>query len=430
MTNLKFKNSKIQKIIFLYFVALSQFTSYSQIRKESSPLFILQGTIKLQNKPIEGVSLELIKDGKQISKIITRKNGLYSFQMNKSICDKETEYELTIIKEGTVPGVLRVNTSISKEEFNYVPYVFNLEIKLTPSSLNPISLKESGNNLIPSVSNSNITHDFGKIKWNSERRVFDFDKEYAKMIEKNAKVLKLDSSQYAIEKKSQVEGIIKNKANEEIKQKVDSIATQQLANNNNNNNNNTNRLIDLKESVQLNSNKDIDEKKVAESVNKILTIESETGDKLSTITEPIPRSESQLVLELKKNRLKKKMDEQAKIKTIENKSTPGAIKKKKENPANKKEFIVGNGQQNMENKLQPTTNPEQATNLSSNEIDKNFFDGTTVFSINNEKRKLLNAKEKMEMKKAANLAQKYETNNILTSLLDRVEEYEAHPTPP
>src|SRR3989304_10028251 len=79
---------------FLCFIILLPFISYSQKAKESIPLLILQGKVKLQGKPIDGASLELTKDGKPISKIITRKNGLYSFQMIKSYTDKETEYLL------------------------------------------------------------------------------------------------------------------------------------------------------------------------------------------------------------------------------------------------------------------------------------------------------------------------------------------------
>ncbi|TAL61492.1 MAG: hypothetical protein EPN85_04670 [Bacteroidetes bacterium] len=62
--------------------------------------------------------------------------------------------------------------------------------------------------------------------------------------------------------------------------------------------------------------------------------------------------------------------------------------------------------------------------VSPDDVDQNAFDGTGAYSINIAKKSLKASQEKMNRKKAANLSAKYETNNTLTSLLNRVDEYE------
>ena len=431
------QNFKRTCFFFLSFSILSPFISYSQKAKEPIPLFILQGKVKLQGKPVDGVSLELTKDGKQISRIITQKNSLYSFQMNKSKTDKETEYLLTIIKEGAVSGELRINTYSSKEES--FPYIFNLEINLT-SSIPPKSSakeKESGNNSAPSFSDVCTKHDFGKIKWDEEREIFAFDKDDVRTIEKNKEVLKVDSSQFTSKKETSISDTDVNKEKEgALKQKNDSSAIQQLTDN-------TKTILQLdlkdtsginrlsasgktKEAVTENKEPEVDTGKPAtkETANEITNTKSIRSVAESTGSEnlktaismgtnnPIHKSEV----------LKKKTNELVKVKTIENNAKPDDIKE------NKVAIKIASPGVQVEKKtgLQPSTPAEKSKMI----IDKNYFDGTAVFSLNNEKSRLLNEKEKMEIKKAANLAKKYETNNILTSLLDRVEEYETRPITP
>ncbi|MCE9540326.1 MAG: hypothetical protein K8R85_14075, partial [Bacteroidetes bacterium] len=87
----------LKDIFFLLLISIMiPFSSHSQTNKESLPLFIIQGTVKLKGKPVEDVSLELLKNEKLISQILTRKNGMYSFQMNTSNTDTEAEYILKI----------------------------------------------------------------------------------------------------------------------------------------------------------------------------------------------------------------------------------------------------------------------------------------------------------------------------------------------
>lgn len=404
---------------------LTPFFSIAQTSKETTPPFILQGTVKLKNKPIDGVSLQLSKDGKQLSQLLTRKNGMYSFQMNKSNTDKEMEYILDITKEGTVKGVLRINTFSANEEFNYVPSVFHLEINL----------------ILPTASDSAIIHDFGKIKWDSELGAFGFDKEYVSTIEKNKFPVKTDSSQNPLAASGKIiEPIADSMKNAEVeaRKRIDTTAIRQLADSEN-----IRPPLELKDTIQKKApplpvvkENTTDKKEVA--IGKKQSAKTETNSEETHLSET-----SNLHTETTIS--KKKRNEVAVLNTKEKSDKFSDLKNKKEFAANKnlqtsnnKQAINNNNQQTTTKKQQPankkaltinnnsleTINNQSTANLSSVEPKPTTFDGTSIFSINNEKSKLLEEKGKMERKKTENLAKKYETSNILTSLLDVVEEYD------
>lgn len=414
---------------FLCIFLITPFFSYSQTVKESQSIFILQGTVKLKGKPVEGVALELLKNEKQISKIITRKNGMYSFQMDKSSIETGTEYILNIKKEGAIPGILRINTYTSKEEFNYVPYVFNLEINL----------------ILPTTSEI-VKHDFGKIKWTPERGVFDFDKDYMSTVEKDADSIKADSGNNplaVVDKINKMVDEIKTTANEQEKQKTEDLKTQELVNEN------LAKISTLKESSQT------DDLKTQELVNQNLAKtstlkESEKAEviisanekkdavsdkkKLELVSKKPPQSESQTESLNQKSQtsnltaaesvLKKKTSEKAALKTKENISKLPDLKANNIDSENKKQVSAGNVKLETDNKELSIDNKQQSVNTPSVSINPAIFDGNSLFSVNNQKNRLLEDKNKMERKKTENLAKKYETSNILTSLLDVVEEFE------
>ncbi len=416
-------SGRLGRAFFLLFFILP-FSYYSQISKESTPVFILQGTVKLKGKPIDGVSLELSKAGKQIIKMVTRKNGLYSFQMDKSNSDKETEYILDIIKEGAITGILRINTYTSKVELNDVPYIFNLEINL----------------ILPLASDVIVKHDFGKIKWDPEQSVFNFDKHYISMVEKKTDSIK---PLLAVVDKIMKEAEDANKTpDEQASQQADTLEIQQVRNKEG-----LTHLSALEEPEKMHGKNDSDVKEDAivkegaiitdkeelavgnpqlaktEPKMKNSTIKSEDST-IKLVVNPggIPAKEEVATLRINSTEpsensnldtetslLKKKMSNPAELKTKEN--------------ANK---LSKNKQQTTNNKL--PHNPPIAPSLLERGLRgeaTNSFDGKSIFSLNNEKNKLLQVKEKMERKKTANLAKKYETNNTLTSLLDVVEEYDA-----
>ncbi|MDP1746873.1 MAG: hypothetical protein Q8L90_14960 [Bacteroidota bacterium] len=414
---------------FLYISLITPFFSYSQTIKESPSIFILQGTVKLKGKPVEGVSLELLKNEKQITKIITRKNGMYSFQMDKSNIDIGTEYILNIKKEGVIPGILRINTYTSKEELNYVPYVFNLEINL----------------ILPTASGV-VKRDFGKIKWAPERGVFDFDKEYVSIVEKDADSVKVDSSNYplaVIDKINKRAEEIKITANEQAKQKTDDLKTQELVNENSAKvstmkgstktddfktrelvNENLAEVSTLKESEKAEVNINANEKRDTFSDKKKLAPGNKKSQQSEAQTEVLNQRSPTSNLNTAATVLKKKTNEMAALKTNEDASKLSKLKVSNINPENKKEISSSNVKLETNNKQLAIDNQLKSVNTSSVDVNPTTFDGVSLFSTNNQKNKLLEDKNKMERKKTENLAKKYETSNILTSLLDVVEEFE------
>ena len=442
---------------FLCFFLIPAFFSYSQTSKETPSIFILQGTVKLKGKPVEGVSLELLKNEKQISKIITRKNGMYSFQMNTSNTDLETEYILNIKKEGTTPGLLKVNTFNANEEFNYVPYIFNLEINLT----------------LPVASDDIVKHDFGKIKWNPEHGVFDFDKEYVSMVEKGADSIKTDSNNIplaVIDKINMMAEEIKITADEQAMQKTDDLKTQKLINEKLAKtstlkessqtddlktpelvNENLAKVTTVKEtekeddlktqesvyenSAKVSTMKETEKKDVNISANEQRDIVSykkklETGNKKPNQSESLNQKSPSSNLNTAASVLQKKTNEIAALKTKENLSKISNLKVSNIDIENKKQLNANNIKLETNNKQLAIDNEQHSANPTSVDINPTTFDGTSLFSTNNQKNRLLEDKNKMERKKTENLAKKYETSNILTSLLDVVEEFETHPGPP
>ncbi|MDO9187232.1 MAG: hypothetical protein Q7W13_14550 [Bacteroidia bacterium] len=422
--------TKLKYLFFFLCISLiTPFFSYSQTIKESPSIFILQGTVKLKGKPVEGVSIELLKNEKQISKIVTRKNGMYSFQMEKSNIELGTEYILNIKKEGATPSILRINTYTSKDELNYVPYVFNLEINL----------------ILPTTSGI-VKHDFGKIKWAPERGVFDFDKEYVSIVEKDADSVKADSGNNPlaiIDKINKMAEEIKITANEQAKQKTDDPKTGELVNENSTEvskmkeapktddpktqelvNENLAKVSTLKESekaeVNINGNEKgdtvFDKKKLANGNKKPRQSEAQTERlDLKSQTSDLTAAESIL---------KKKNNEMAALKMKENSGKIPNLKVTNIDSENKKQVIAGNVKLETNKKQLAIDNKQQRANTPSVDINPATFDGISLFSTNNQKNRLLEDKNKMERKKTENLAKKYETGNILTSLLDVVEEFD------
>ena len=154
---------------------------------------------------MEGVEMELKKDGVTISKISSGKNGKYSLQMQISTTNKNNEYLLYITKEGTVPKTLSINTYIPQFEL----HEFNLEVMMIETNVKDIVIER------PS----------GKIRWDIDKHDFAFDQTYANIIRKEEEKLKEDPDKYLKElsekKKKEEEEIAKKKAEEDARHKAD-----------------------------------------------------------------------------------------------------------------------------------------------------------------------------------------------------------------
>lgn len=200
---------------FLYFVPVCFFLFnsklFSQSGGDASAVFILKGnTVVLSGKSIEGVEMDLKKNGQTVSKITSGKNGKYYIQMDISTTNPKHEYTLNISYAGTIPKLLSINAYIPPEEFSKfeVPrYEFSLEIVMIETSVKDIVLEK------PS----------GKIKWDNSVHRFEFDQVYAKVAQKEQDKMKDENylRELAAKKKKEEEEEARRKADEEAKLKAD-----------------------------------------------------------------------------------------------------------------------------------------------------------------------------------------------------------------
>ena len=197
-------------VSFFLFLLLN--FSFSQTTGQSGSIFILKGNTKLPSEtPVEGVELELKKDGKTISKIISGKKGKYYIQMDVSTTDPKNEYTLAITQAGTVPKSLIINTYIPPVEFTlktFARYDFDLSIAITETNVKDIVLERPA----------------GKIAWNNSEHKFVFNQVYAKVIQKEETKDENYLRELAAKKKKEEDDLAKKKADEEAKIKADADA--------------------------------------------------------------------------------------------------------------------------------------------------------------------------------------------------------------
>ncbi|MCE9538593.1 MAG: hypothetical protein K8R85_05165, partial [Bacteroidetes bacterium] len=339
----------------------------------------------------------------------------------------EAEYILKIKKEGIAPGILRINTYTVNVGSNFVPNIFNLEINLTQ----------------PVASNVMANQDFGKIKWDSQRNVFDFDKEYVSIVEKNVDSVKTDSSKYplaVIDKINKMAEEIITATEEQTKQKTDDFKAQQITNEslakvaeiknsekkdgNINVNKNLAKVSTMKESEKKDENVSTKEKTEITTDKQKLAL----GNKKSEQTEtPIKVIESKLPttnLNSATSVTKKKTNEVDLIKAKVNESKLSNSTLNKVDSKNKNQISSSTVNLETNNQQLKLDNNQQSASTTSVDVNPSTFDGLSLFATNNQKNKLLEEKNKMERKKTENLTKKYETSNILTSLLDVVEAFD------
>jgi hypothetical protein len=321
---MKHSNSLFAFFIFIFFFFIHTF-SFSQKKGEAqTAAFTLNGKIFLEGKPAENVSLELSKDGQLIKKITTTKNGKYSFAMNQDTMNTKNEFVIHVIKEGTVPKGLIVNTYIPKEEYDDNTYEYVLEITLIPTTVNDIVIQR------PSA----------KIKWNEAENGFGIDQVYAKIIQKEEERLKTDPDKYLKELAEKQ----KKEKEEEAKKKIENI---------------TLKVVPKVDSVIKEKEEKAPEVVIKENWNAIKT-ELKTLPKTDTITEK---------------------------------------KDKQDAP--------------VQQAVAPVINTKQ-----------DVYDDSMDYTLKKDRVALQRAKEKTERKKNANLATKYETSNVMSSLLDAVDEHD------
>ncbi len=124
---------------------------------------------------------------------------------------------------------------------------------------------------------------------------------------------------------------------------------------------------------------------------------------------------------------KKKADEDAKLKAIQDAKLKADEEAKRFAHQKSKEEAERILQQNLEaikQEMRKKRVQDSLDSLALTAAGKTTFDGTDAYSINIAKKYLNASKEKMNREKAQNLSAKYETNNILSSLLNMVDEHD------
>lgn len=170
-------------------------------------------TANVSEDPVEGVDLEVKKDGVTITKVTSAKKGKYSFQIPVSTSDSKNDYTISISKDGYVPKILSINAYLSKEEFakhSFVRYDFDLPITMLPTTVKDIVMEKA----------------FGKIKWDDvKEHIFSFDQTYAKIVQKDEQKMNANPDLYfknlEKKKKKEEEELAKKKAAADAKLKSD-----------------------------------------------------------------------------------------------------------------------------------------------------------------------------------------------------------------
>jgi hypothetical protein len=470
------KTKKLISVVVLFILFFS-FKSivHAQGSSTNAPLFVLQGSVKQKGRPIQGVELVLTKDGKQVAKIITPKNGLYYFQLNKTSADTQSEYLLKINKQGTISGVLRINSYVPKEQFTAIPYLFNLDITFNPEST--------------------VSKDFGRISWFIEKNAFDFDKNYIPVPEKDSTITDSVYAQKTTEVKDS------NNVNSSAivtSNKTNDSAT--LFNTNNLTSNPTDNLTNngvSKDSQKQNVEKDVANKTFADIINTATSDKNNTANSnLATLDKTKSDKDGNPLTNNNATKSDKLKNDQVLnssfVKNSESKSSTssgnsssvvtstnkdGNNKSFKNNTSSSTSQNQASSEQQRINNSEKNKATELATNKSENNnttgtgasnsaltamskrdslaanssIQKDLFfltgvpmgqfktnlpspnqeiknaevyDANEVYSANSERSKYFSEKLRFERKKAENLAKKHETNNTLTSLMNEVDEFD------
>ncbi len=162
-------------------------------------------TVDVNEEPMEGVDIEVKKNGVTVTKVISGKKGKYSFQIPVSTTDPTNDYTVYVSKEGTVPKILSINAYLSEEEFaqyHFAQYNFDIDVTMIQTNVKDIVLEKAS----------------GKIKWDDKKEhKFTLDQTYAKIVQKDEQKIAENPEQY-------FKDLAKKKAADEAKLKGDELS--------------------------------------------------------------------------------------------------------------------------------------------------------------------------------------------------------------
>lgn len=426
-------------ILFSLFI-LFFFTrvSFSQTASEPASVFIIEGVVKFNKKPVGNATLTLYKNGKQIAQQITPKSGLYRFELTKSNNNPQNIYKIDVSKQSLNTALLAVNTYIPAEQYSPLPYLFNYDFSLTA---------------IEAIQNGK-RKDFGRVKWDTDKKIFAFDGNYVSTLELEEKTN--DSLKTAVSKaellnkqleKKQADSLmatIFNKTstttktlNTEEPNKKSKDSTTIALNKTNSSLEQTNSSKSNKEKTDINTksknNETSNKANKSNDTNIAIKPSNKTSEKSTLLSNTVNNKTNKT---LEKNNTTETTNlstlNQANIlnnsSTAQNNNNPNINGKVLKNTADTN-LVKGNTDNASPKDLFFLTGvpmEQFKRNLSTTYTSKNegTYDEKEQMFANSERSRLLQEKLKMQKIKSENFAKKHETNNTLTSLLDEVVEFE------
>jgi hypothetical protein len=185
--------------------------------------------VNWKEEPLEGVVIEVKRNGVTIATTTSGKKGKYSFEIPITSNDPKNDYVIYISKDGMGPKMVNINAYVAKPEFTKYPPSAKYDVEL---DLPMISTTVKG--VVPDKP-------FAKIKWDqAKEHKFVVDPGYAKVAQSEELKILGNSDQYytaLAKKKKKAEDALalkqaaadaKVRAAEEAKRKADEEA-QRLA---------------------------------------------------------------------------------------------------------------------------------------------------------------------------------------------------------
>ncbi len=307
-----------------------------------------------KEEPLEGVEIEVKKNGVTILKTTSGKKGKYSFQIPVTTGDSKNDYTVYFSKDGMGPKMITVNAFLSKDEYKkhtFVKTEFGLDVPMIATTVKDIVIDKP----------------FSKIKWDNVKEHKFSDQAYSKIAQSEEQKILANPDQYytaLLKKKKKIEETdAKKKAAAEAKLKAEEEAKKKL-----------------EEEAR---------KKADEENRRLAALKAK---------EEADRIEREKAEALKKEKWKKHIaDSLAEVQR-------------------KKALETASIKPETKEITKPVeTYPEES---------KNLYDVSETYSINIARKSLSLEKEKRNREKGKNLTMKYETTNVLTSLLDVVDEFD------
>lgn len=209
-----FKLNTFTVFFILFFCAHSFGLPSSKSTPPKELFFTLYGITIFHELPLEGVQLELTKDGVTLSVIKTDKYGKFKFKIPVSTENENNEYLVLISKEGMITKRLSVNTYLPQLEVNQGNMKFACNMTIVMAELKQKDIL--------------LANPSGKLKWNDSEKQFSFDQQYGKIAQKEEELFIKSPEKYAEyidNQKQKTENVETNSIKEKIDQEKDKLNT-------------------------------------------------------------------------------------------------------------------------------------------------------------------------------------------------------------